>query len=44
MNNQQTLEKMKQLRLFGMYESFLNAIETGLLHDCKVDEFIAHLV
>jgi DNA replication protein DnaC len=43
-NNEQTLEKMKKLRLFGMYESFLNAAETGIVHDFKADEFIAHLV
>ena len=44
MNNEQTLEKMKKLRLFGMYESFMNTIETGMVHDFKADEFIAHLV
>jgi len=44
MNNQQTLEKMKHLRLFGMHESFTNALETGLIHDFKADEFAAHLV
>ena len=35
---------MKKLRLFGMYESFLNSIETGLVHDFKAGEFIAHLI
>lgn len=44
MNNEQTLDKMKRLRLFGMQESFLNALETGMVHDFKADEFIAHLV
>lgn len=44
MNNQQTLEKMKHLRLFGMHENFANALETGIIHDFKADEFIAHLV
>lgn len=44
MNNEQTLEKMKRLRLFGMHESFLNALETGMVHDFKADEFIAHIV
>jgi len=44
MNNQQTLEKMKNLRLFGMQASFENALETGMIHDFKPDEFIAHLV
>ena len=44
MNNEQTLEKMKKLRLFGMHESFLNALETGMVHDFKADEFTAHLI
>jgi DNA replication protein DnaC len=43
-NNEQTLEKMKKLRLCGMYESLKNALETGLVHDFKADEFIAHLI
>jgi DNA replication protein DnaC len=43
-NNEQTLEKMKNLRLFGMHESFLNALETGMIHDFKADEFTAHLI
>ena len=44
MNNTETLEKMKELRLFGMYDYFNNALETGLIHDFKPDEFIAHLI
>jgi DNA replication protein DnaC len=44
MSNQQTLEKMKRLRLFGMYERFSNALETGMIYDFKADEFAAHLV
>jgi DNA replication protein DnaC len=44
MNNTQTLEKMKELRLFGMYDSFNNALETGMIHDFKADEFVAHLI
>jgi DNA replication protein DnaC len=44
LNNEQTLEKMKKLKLFGMQESFLNALETGMVYDFKADELIAHLV
>ena len=44
MNNVQTLEKMKELRLLGMHKSFENAVETGMVHDFKADELVAHLV
>ena len=44
MNNNQTLEKMKALRLFGMSQCFTNAVETGMVHEFKADEFIAHLI
>ncbi len=44
MTNEQTLSKMKELRLFGMYDYFKNAIETGLIHDFKTDEITAHLI
>jgi DNA replication protein DnaC len=44
MNNTQTLEKMKELRLFGMLDSFSNALETGMIYDFKADEFVAHLI
>lgn len=35
---------MKELKLFGMYDSFSNALETGIIHDFKADEFTAHLI
>ena len=44
MNNNQTLEKMKQMRLFGMHDCFRNAVETGVIHDYTAEEFIAHLI
>lgn len=44
MNNTQTLDKMKELRLFGMHENFSNALDTGMIHDFKADELIAHLI
>lgn len=44
MTNEQTLSKMKELRLGGMYDYFKNVIETGVIYDFKSDEIIAHLV
>lgn len=44
MNNQATLEKMKQLKLYGMEHSFRHMLETGSIHDIKTDEMIAHLI
>ena len=44
MNNTETLSKMKELRLHGMHEYFNNALETGLIYDCKIDNFISQLV
>jgi len=44
MTNEQTLSKMKELRLIGMYDYFNNAITTGMIHDFKSDEIIAHLI
>lgn len=44
MNNTQTLERMKELRLHGMHDSYLNAIETGVIYDFKPDEITAHLI
>ena len=44
MTNEQTLSKMKELRLGGMYDRFNNAITTGMIHDFKSDEIIAHLI
>lgn len=43
MNNTQTLEKMKEMRLFGMSEWLENALETGTMYDFKNDELLAHL-
>ncbi len=44
MNNQETFEKMKLLKLSGMLYSFENMISTGNIHDFKNDEMIAHLI
>lgn len=42
--NQTTLSKMKLLGLYGMYEAFKTAIETGRTNHYTVDEFIAQLI
>lgn len=44
MNNQNTLEKMKQMKLYGMYEAFTSAIQSGMSNDLTQDQFIAQLV
>ena len=42
--NQITLEQMKQMRLYGMHNAFLSAIETGNTNDYTLDQFIASLI
>lgn len=44
MNNQNTLEKMKQMKLYGMYEAFTSAIRSGISNSLTQDQFIAQLV
>jgi len=42
--NETTLTKMKQIRLFGMYDAFRTAIETGKTDHYTHDQFISMLV
>ncbi len=42
--NETTLTKMKQIRLFGMYDAFRTAIETGKTDHYTNDQFISMLV
>lgn len=42
--NQTTLSKMKLLGLYGMYEAFKTAIETGRTNHYTADELIAQLI
>lgn len=44
MNNQNTLDKMKQMKLYGMYDAFNAAILSGMSNDLTQDQFIAQLV
>ncbi len=43
MNNSQTIEKMKQMKLHGMARAMESALDMGLA-DITPDEFLAHLV
>lgn len=42
--NQQTIEKMKKMKLYGMYHSFKHALETSALNELTTDELLAHLI
>lgn len=44
MNNNATIEKMKQMRLYGMQGAFENAIATGKSTDFTADQLIGYLV
>lgn len=44
MNNHATLEKMKQMKLYGMARAFKVTMETGIDRNFTSDELIAHLV
>lgn len=44
MNNEKTLEKMRLMRLFGMYDTFKTSLESTLKETLTVDQFIAMLV
>jgi DNA replication protein DnaC len=42
--NETTLDKMKQMKLFGMHGAFKTAIETGKCDEYTIDQFIAQLI
>jgi len=44
MNNNHTLEKLRQMRLYGMHDAFKTSLETTLKEQMTQDQFIAHLV
>ena len=44
MNNQATLEKMNQMKLYGMANAFQQAMETRVGESFTADELISHLV
>jgi hypothetical protein len=42
--NNETLDKMRQLRLYGMYDAFKTNLETSVKESLTADQFIALLV
>lgn len=42
--NNQTLEKLRQMRLFGMHDAFKTSLENTLKEQMTQDQFIFHLV
>jgi DNA replication protein DnaC len=42
--NEETLEKMKKLKLFGMYRLFKTSLESGKMEDYTPDEMVSHLL
>jgi DNA replication protein DnaC len=44
MNNNLTLDKLRQMRLFGMHDAFKTSLENTLKEQMTQDQFIAHLV
>ncbi|WP_108721099.1 MULTISPECIES: ATP-binding protein [Elizabethkingia] len=42
--NHETLEKMRQLRLFGMYDAFKANLETSVKETLTADQFISLLI
>jgi len=43
-NNQETLRKLEQMRLYGMARAFRATMETGVKHSFTPDELLSHLV
>ena len=44
MNNNATIEKMKQMRLSGMAEAYYSNIQSANYQDYTIDQYIAMLV
>ncbi len=44
MNNQSTIEKMKQMRLCAMADNYYNSLQNNLHRDYTTDQYIAMLV
>lgn len=43
MNNGQTIDKMKEMKLYGMARATASAVDMGI-KDITPDEFMAHLI
>jgi hypothetical protein len=44
MNNEKTLDKMRLMHLFGMYDTFKTSLGSTLKETLTVDQFVAMLV
>jgi len=44
MNNQTTIEKMKQMRLYSMAETYYNSMQNNMHQDYTLDQYLALLV
>ena len=44
MNNEATLEKMNQMKLYGMVRAFKTTLETGMNNKFTTDQLLAHMV
>jgi len=42
--NQETLEKMKRMKLYGMHRSFQNVLEASSMNNLTTDELLAQLI
>lgn len=43
-NNQMTISKMNELKLYGMAHAFKNTLETGIVSKYTIDELLTHLI
>ncbi|MDT3403609.1 DNA replication protein DnaC [Mucilaginibacter terrae] len=42
--NQDTLDKLRKMKFFGMFHAFKSSVETGKTNDYTADELLGHLV
>ena len=42
--NETTLSKMKQMKFYGMHDTFKTAIETGKSDSYTIDQFVAQMI
>ena len=42
-NNQATLQKLEQMKFYGMARAFTNTMETGVTNQFTADELLSHL-
>lgn len=44
MNNEQTMDKIQKMKLYGMLRAFNQSLETGLINKVSPDELLGHLI